>query len=92
MSDITNLKIEMDHDLRQEAEELFSALGMSLSTAINIFVRQAVQEKAVPFPIRLDEKRQFNMLIDDMRATAASHGFMTDEEIEAEIKAARASS
>ena len=89
MTDTTSLTIEIDQDLRQEATALFSALGMSFSTAVNIFVRQAVQEKAIPFPIRLDEKRQFHMMINDMRATAASHGFMSDEEINAEIQAAR---
>ena len=89
MSNTTSLSIEVDQDLRQEAVALFSALGMSFSTAVNIFLRQAVQEKAIPFPIRLDEKRQFHMLIDDMRATAASHGFMSDEDINSEIRAAR---
>ena len=89
MSTTTSLSIEIDQDLRQEATALFSALGMSFSTAVNIFVRQAVQEKAIPFPIRLDEKRQFHMLIDDMRAVAVSHGFMSDDEINAEINAAR---
>ena len=89
MTETTNLSIEMDKGLCQEAEKLFSALGMTFSTAVNVFVRQAVQDKAIPFAIKLDERQQFHMLLDEMRATAISHGFMTDDEINAEIEAAR---
>jgi DNA-damage-inducible protein J len=88
-TNLTNLTIEIDNELRQEAESLFFALGMTFSTAVNIFIRQAVQEKAIPFSVRLNERQQFHMLLDNMRATATSQGFMTDEEINAEITAAR---
>ncbi|MCL1809820.1 MAG: hypothetical protein FWG42_08695 [Clostridiales bacterium] len=43
----------------------------------------------IPFEISLDEKAQFNALLNSMRAKAATHGFMSDEEINAEIAAAR---
>lgn len=85
----TTLNIEIDKELCQEAESLFSALGMTFTTAVNVFVRQAVQEKAIPFAIRLDEKQQFHMLLDNMRTIAASHGFLSEQEINAEISAAR---
>ena len=45
----TNIKI--DPELKREAQELFNELGLSLSTAINIFLRQAVREQAIPFRI-----------------------------------------
>lgn len=89
MNELTRLTIEIDKELCQEAENLFSALGMTFSTAVNLFLRQALQEKAIPFTIRLDERQQFHMLLNNMRATAASHGFMSDDEINAEIQAAR---
>lgn len=47
----TNISIRMDADLKDAAEELFNELGMNLSTAFNIFVRQAVRERAIPFTI-----------------------------------------
>ena len=37
----TNISIRMDSDLKSQADALFSELGMNLSTAFNIFVRQS---------------------------------------------------
>ena len=50
----TNITIRMDSELKAEADELFDALGMNLSTAFNIFVRQALREGGIPFEIKLD--------------------------------------
>ena len=38
----TNINIQMDSDLKAQADALFGELGMDLSTAFNIFVRQSV--------------------------------------------------
>ena len=45
----------MDTELKAEAEALFSELGMNLSTAFNIFVRQSLREGGIPFAIKLEE-------------------------------------
>ena len=45
----TNIKIESE--LKQDAQKLFETLGMTLSTAVNIFLRQAVREQGIPFRI-----------------------------------------
>ncbi len=45
----TNIKI--DPTLKQESQELFESFGLSLSSAINMFLRQAVREQAIPFRI-----------------------------------------
>lgn len=42
----TNIKI--DPELKQQAQKLFSELGMDMTTAVNIFLRQAVREQAIP--------------------------------------------
>ncbi len=47
----TNISIRMDVDLKDAAEELFNELGLSLSAAVNIFVRQSLRERAIPFTI-----------------------------------------
>ncbi len=47
----TNISIRMDTELKAEAETLFEELGMNLSTAFNIFVRQALRERGIPFLI-----------------------------------------
>jgi DNA-damage-inducible protein J len=89
LAETTSLNIKVDRDLKAQADALFNAMGMTLTTAVNVFIRQAVQEQAIPFQIRLDDKNQFHKLLDGMRGEAAERGFMSDEEIDAEIQAAR---
>ena len=90
MAESTSLSIEIDRELKREADALFNAMGMTLTTAVNVFVRQAVQDQAIPFQIHLNDRARFHNLLNSMRAEAAKRGFMTDEEISAEIQAARA--
>ena len=47
----SNISIRMDADLKAAAEALYSELGMNLSTAFNIFVRQSLREGGIPFRI-----------------------------------------
>ncbi len=51
----TNISIRMDSDLKTQADALFGELGMSLSTAFNIFVRQSLREGRIPFDISLNQ-------------------------------------
>lgn len=46
--------ISIDADVKAKAQELFAELGMDLSTAINIFLRQSIYERSIPFTIRRD--------------------------------------
>ncbi len=46
-----NVTIRMDETLKKQADELFSDLGLSLSAAINTFIKQAVREQRIPFEI-----------------------------------------
>ena len=50
----TNLNIRVDENLKKKADKLFSELGMSMSTAMNVFLRQSVRYGGIPFDIRLD--------------------------------------
>ena len=44
--------ISIDQDVRKAAQELFSDLGLDLSTAINIFLKQSIRENGFPFSIQ----------------------------------------
>ena len=44
--------ISIDADVKTKAQELFAELGMDLSTAINVFLRQSIYEHSIPFDIR----------------------------------------
>ena len=51
----TNISIRMDSDLKAKADALFSELGMNLTTAFNIFVRQSIREGGIPFEISINQ-------------------------------------
>ena len=53
MSKTVNLSIRIDQDLKKEADQIFNEMGMNLTTAITIFLQQAVREKRIPFQISL---------------------------------------
>ena len=50
----TNISIRMDTDLKAQADHFFAELGMNISTAFTIFVRQALREGKIPFEISLN--------------------------------------
>ena len=47
----TNVTIRMDEKIKEQADRLYDTLGMSLSTAINIFIKQSIREQRIPFEI-----------------------------------------
>ncbi len=54
MAETTILNIRIERMLKDEAEQVFAELGMSLTTAITVFVRQAVRQRKIPFEISLE--------------------------------------
>ena len=49
----TNLNIRTDREVKLEAEKIFEELGLSMTTAINIFLRQTIRENGMPFALNL---------------------------------------
>lgn len=49
-----NVTLRIDPNLKKEADSLFQDLGLNLSTAFNIFLRQSVREQKIPFIITKD--------------------------------------
>ena len=43
--------IKVDPVVKAESQALFERLGLSWSTAINLFLRQAIREQAIPFRV-----------------------------------------
>lgn len=50
----TNISIRIDSDLKKQADILFEELGMNITTAFNIFVRQTLREGKIPFDISIN--------------------------------------
>ena len=53
-----NTNISIDKELKQQAVELFNSFGLDFSTAISLFLSQAVREQKIPFEIRLNVPNQ----------------------------------
>ena len=48
---MAQLNIRINDDLKNSAEILFEDLGLNISTAVNMFIRQAVRQGSIPFEI-----------------------------------------
>lgn len=51
----TSLTIRTNKAVKQKAQELFNDLGMDMTTAINVFLRQAIYYGGLPFEVRREE-------------------------------------
>lgn len=51
---MANLNIRVDDVLKKQAESIFSDLGMNISTATTIFLKQVVRYNGIPFELRAD--------------------------------------
>ena len=51
MGDTTSMNLRIDKNLKKDAETLFETLGINMTTAINIFLKQSVREQGIPFRI-----------------------------------------
>lgn len=51
---MANLNIRIDENLKKQAELLFSDLGLSLSAATTIFIKQAIRCNGIPFELKAD--------------------------------------
>lgn len=45
----TNINVRADSEMKSKAQEIFSSLGLDISTAINMFLRQTVRQNDLPF-------------------------------------------
>jgi len=95
MAETTNLSIRIDRDLKDEADQVFNDLGMNLTTAITVFVKQAVRQRKIPFEVALDtgiSMRDAMAATERIWSNSIQNGTdkMTSDEIDAEIAASRA--
>ncbi len=51
----TSMNIRMDSEVKQKAEALFGEIGMNMTTAINIFLKQAIRENGIPFELKINQ-------------------------------------
>jgi DNA-damage-inducible protein J len=85
----TTVTIRVDEDVKRRFEEFCTDVGINMSVAVNMFIRASLREKRIPFQIEASTPSYGLTLLREMRSEAEERGFMSDEEIEAEIQAAK---
>ncbi|MDO5568238.1 type II toxin-antitoxin system RelB/DinJ family antitoxin [Eubacterium pyruvativorans] len=50
----TNLNIRTDKEIKEQAEQIFSDLGLNMTTAVNMFLRSTIRENGIPFDLKLE--------------------------------------
>lgn len=55
MSNTTNFSLRLDSDIKRKCEALYGELGINLTTAINVFLRQSLRSGGFPFDVRLEQ-------------------------------------
>ncbi len=69
-----NLYARIEPDIKEQAERILEALGIPVSNAINMFYKQIILQRGIPFDVRLPHSRQMDL------------SCLTLEELDAEIQ------
>jgi len=64
--------IRVNRDLKESAEALFSYLGLNMSNAVNIFLRKAVDQRGIPFPVNAGNQGVGGMSADEITSVFTS--------------------
>lgn len=57
--------ISLDVDVKDRAQSILSELGLDLSTAVGLFLRQTIREKRIPFEVSLNVSGKADNHIDE---------------------------
>ena len=85
MEKTATLNLRVSPSVKQQAERVLSSLGVSMATAIDIYLRQIALAGGIPFPVRIPPVPE-NMNADSMDTETLRHTLikgMDDAETEA---------
>ena len=73
----TRLNVRVDNSIKKQAEAVFAALGMNMSTGINIYLSQVARSRAIPFALELSSdpiERRMREIVDTKISDVKSSG------------------
>jgi len=85
----TAVTIRIDEDIKRRFGKFCADVGVNMSVAVNMFIRASLKDQHIPFVNESPKAAKSMEPLRDIRAEAESRGFLSDEEIEAEIQVAR---
>ena len=81
------LHIRVDDDIKEQATEALTAMGLSVSDAVRLFLRRVVIEQAFPLELKVPNAQTLAAM-DESRAMMASRRarFVTSDELFADLE------
>jgi len=70
----TTINVRVDETIKHRVEVLFDSMGMNISTAVNIFLKQCLMEEALPFQPKVKRSMSLKEALDESNAKAAQNG------------------
>ncbi len=52
---MTTITFKVDDEMKKEVTELYKSMGLDLSTALRLFIKQSLVTRSIPFVIKADE-------------------------------------
>lgn len=67
MAKTANLYARIEPDVKEQAEDILNTLGIPASNAINMFYKQIILQRGLPFEVKIPTERpiDFSVLSDD---------------------------
>lgn len=59
---MVTINVRTEENIKKEAEKIFNELGLNMSVAINVFLKQAIREKRIPFEITLNTPNEVTQM------------------------------
>ena len=61
MAKTANLYARIEPDVKEQAESILTALGIPVSNAINMFYKQIILQRGIPFEMKLPQEKMVDM-------------------------------
>jgi len=75
----TNINIRTDSELKAKAQMILADLGLDMSTAINLFLKQMVYKEAIPFSIDKSSNKEQKLARSEIRGCLKGKVWMSDD-------------
>ena len=96
MAKTANVFVRIEPELKEQAEQILDKLGLPISNAINMFLRQVVLQRGIPFDVKLPESEvlvydnltvdQFNAIMQKVEDDIKQGNVFSAEDVEKEMK------
>ncbi len=57
MAKSANLYVRIEPEIKEQAEKILSALGIPASNAINVFYKQIILQRGLPFEVKIPDRK-----------------------------------